>query len=275
MNRQQRWRLLLTCIMLAVVTLVALLVTIALTHLAHISASVGVLVGLVAGLVASILLVIGWLGLRRSRSIRVATSLSLVQVPIWRLLLSQTLPKPNATRSLAMIPSVSDLPPGWKMSMQCTSRVGFLGAQAATPIGQRARASGSVLAVRTFERRGAKRWWTLRAFPAANEEDALVLVRDLKLVAPIYSTVSAIPLERELDDVAVPGVALVWAYERQYVTASSEGWTRILRGSVGAAVFEIHSSGSPEAADWEEIVRIAELFVDRIRSSQLRPSAAR
>jgi hypothetical protein len=261
--------------MLAVVALVDWLVVVVLKHFAHISTAVGFLVGLVVGLAVSFLLVIGWLAVRRSRSLTVKTSLSTVAVPVWRLVLSQFLPKPKAGQSLAMLPRVSDLPAGgWVIAMQCTSRMGFLG-QRTSPITARARARRSVLAVRVFEKRGAKLWWTFRAFPAGNEEDALALVRSLKLVAPIATKVTAIPFERELDDIVIPGIESVWAYEREYTTTSSAGWTRILRGSVGTVVFEIHSGGSPDAASWLEIVHMAERFAGRIRSAQLNLGRAR
>jgi len=269
MSNRRPQRIFTACVF-GIVILIALLVMWALDHFAHMDAGAGFDIGLIVGLVVSVVVAIAYGMVRRRRSPKVETSLDLVDVPVWRLVLSHLVPTWHSRRSLVMLPVVSDLPEnGWKSIQQCTSRVGFLGGQATSPVGQRARAMGSVLAVRIFQKKDQKSWWTFRALPVANEADAIEYVTQGRLVAPVASKVTTIVQERQLDDVLVPGVQPLWAYEREYMTGSGGGWTRILRGSVGPVVFEIYSSGSPEAADWHEISAMAEVFTQRIHSAQL------
>ena len=257
-----------------VVILTALLVMWTLDHFAHVDASTDFNIGLIVGLVVAVVFAVAFGMVRKRRSPKVETTLNLVDVPVWRLVLSQLVPTWRARRSLVMLPVVSDLPEyGWKSIQKCTSRVGFLGSQANSPISKRAREMGSILAVRVFELEGQKLWWTFRALPVANEADAMEYVTKGQLVAPVASKATAFMHERQLDDIVVPGVQALWAFEREYRTKTGGGWTRILRGSVGSVVFEIYSSGSPGAADWQEISRMAEVFTQRIRSTQ--PMVAR
>lgn len=262
-------RILIAC-MFAVVLLTALFVMWVLDASAHINAGAGFDIGLLVGLFVSVAFVIGLGMVRKRRSVKLETSLDLVDVPVWRLVLSRLVPTWHSRQSLAMLPVASDLPGSkWRAVEQCTSRIGFLGGQVNSPVSQRARSMGSVLAVRIFEKEDSKLWWAFRAYPVANEDDAVTSVTQGRLVAPVASKVTAIAEEREVDDVVIPGVHPLWAYEREYVTASGSGWTKILRGSVGLVVFEIYSSGSPGAADWQELSAMTEVFVQRIRSAQL------
>jgi len=245
-----------------------------LIHFAGLSVGTGLFAAIPIGLLASTAFAVFFLRALRRRSSHVDTVLELVDVPIWRRFFAQMIPRFDGGRSLRMIPVISELPSGnWKLTMECTSRVGFLGRQASTPIGQRARAAKSVLAARIFEAIGAKQWWTLRAFPAASEDDAVALVTSLKLVAPVATQVTAISQARVLQDVSLPGIYPIWAYEREYRTRTDGGWTRVLRGSVGAILFEVYSSGSPTAASWEEIIRMAGIFVERIRFLERLPAS--
>ena len=250
-----------------IVLLVYVLVMWSLDHFARLNFWAALATALATGFIAGGVFIMSFLSVLRRRSVKVETRLDLIEVPTWRFVLwSWTLlvPKRNGVQSLAMLPSGDDLPGReWKMVRQYTSRV-----RATSDAGRRARAAGCVMGVRIFARDDPKLRWTFWLIPTANEDDAQVMVTKPRHEAPVATTVIADANERELVDVVVPGIHPIWAFELEYTTKSQEGRTRMLRGSLGTVVFELQSSGSPEAASWEEIIRMADVFVERVRSTQ-------
>jgi hypothetical protein len=171
-------------------------------------------------------------------------------------------------RSLAMLPAASDLPgDGWTLLDEATWRTGRLGK--ATEWGIRARALGSVTAIRSFEQKTeSRRGLWAEVMPLASEDDAAEALNDLpnRFVRNPRSKVT-FTTEHQASGVMVPGTASTWAYERNGTSAAGDSAERIVAGTVGRIQFVVDVSGLGEAWPWDEVVSIAGDLVHRISQS--------
>ena len=178
-----------------------------------------------------------------------------------RFLRAQLGPKPGSRAHLARLLSGDDLPGGtWRRIDQRTWRTGVT---SSTPWGDRARATGSVTAWRSFRDQAGGRWLWLQVTPLASAEDAStavdevgsVLLRNPRATARLVS-------EKDVDIEPFTGASKVWAHEYCTEGRDSPGTSLLLAGAVDVFVIAVAASGQP-AWDWQSVSDLAALQAGR------------
>lgn len=171
-----------------------------------------------------------------------------------RLVFSQLGSKPQGVETRQQLIEAVDLPgTGWKVVDQRTWRTGHQ--KLPDPWAQRAAASGSVTAWRSF--RAADRWLWTQLVPlacAADSQDALRVVPSSFLKNLRAKVV--LEFESEAPGIIVEGADATWAYEQRTSGRGATGSTLLLAWTSGAQLVVTAGSGRPSWR-WEELTAIA------------------
>jgi hypothetical protein len=171
----------------------------------------------------------------------------------------------EARRSLAMLPTVEDLPAdGWKVLDQHTWRTGKLGPR--SEVKKRAAAQGAVTAWRSFENGGRSRWLWAQIIPLITHDDALVAMSEAKAGGMRNPNAGVtVAGETEVEAPAVSGVVASWALDQHTSDAKGQHIARLFGACIGRVVFILAASGWTDWS-WAEVAAVAESTGKRLRS---------
>jgi hypothetical protein len=174
--------------------------------------------------------------------------------------------KAGKARSLNMLVGPSELPgEGWKVLDERTWRTGALGS--ASEWAKRARAAGSITAWRSFENSSDRRWLWLEVVPLASNSDSEAAVRDVPSRGMANAAAPSMQAQRDVANLAVPGVDNVWGVEQDVVTRQGEpGQAKMLAGTHKATLLVVTASGLVAAWSWDDVSAIAALVSARIEA---------
>jgi len=171
-----------------------------------------------------------------------------------RFVLSQLGPKPQGVETRLRLIDVLDLPgTGWKVVDQRIWRTGHQ--KPNEPWAQRAAASGSVTAWRSF--RASDRWLWTQLVPLASAADSQAALRAVPAGAlKNRRAMVVVESESEAPGIAVEGADATWAYEQRTSGHHAAGTTLLLAWTVEAHLVVSAASGRPDWR-WDELAAIA------------------
>ncbi len=169
---------------------------------------------------------------------------------------------------LPMLLSIDDLPlANWKMLNDIALRPGVVGLSHESDA--RARKIGSTLAVRTFVDLGESLWLTIKVFPMATMDDAVLWTSRLKdrsvndRTSPSHTSHEFVD---EIVGVSDLGVSKGLRFEfTDEFAGSSHFFVKKTAGFVGSVAFEIRLMAREDTLSWDEIVAIATIQGERIK----------
>ena len=171
----------------------------------------------------------------------------------------------EAARSLAMLPDPVHLPgSGWRVTRDRTWVTGELDPD--SDKSRRAREAGVVTAWRAFEQAATGRSAWAEVVPYATADDAELSLRQ----SPRYFVGTDGPEEEVVAagvvDGALPGVPNTWIYEKSVAGAGAVRVSRYAAGTIDRILFIASCSGGAEAWQLDELLALAALLADRVRS---------
>jgi hypothetical protein len=168
-------------------------------------------------------------------------------------------------RSLAMLPTVEDLPAdGWKVLGQRTWRTGKLGLR--SEVRSRAAAIGAVTAWRSFENGNRTRWIWAQINPLASHDDALVALGEASEQGMRNPKAKVtLTAEMQVEAPAVPGIETSWALEQHTSGSRGQHVGRVYGACVGRIIFTLAASGWMDWS-WTEVAEVAGVIGGRAAS---------
>lgn len=189
------------------------------------------------------------------------------------LLIGQIGRRSEKRRSLGLLLSIQDLPgDGWRQTDQSGWRSGVDVRR--TPGGRRAYKTGAFVALRHFWQKSPSRALWVQLLPYATADDALDYVRKFRstLIPRNHGVGRRNPglvrlEEKIVDGLILPGAENAVALETLYARGDRRGCQRTICAKVGNVPFVTSGSAWGDGWDWDELITLASMQANRIRSN--------
>ena len=161
-------------------------------------------------------------------------------------------------RVLAQLIEASDLPgEGWRATGSLSRRVGEVGYRGEEEM--RARRAGYCMARRAFEQDSGL--WAVQdaisTYVSVGDAESVVANMGARLISNSRAEVRETG-NRDIEGLAVAGVAHIWAHEQTTTSDQGTGAARYLAANIDQLVFAVGCAGHAYVVPWDDVIAVAE-----------------